>query len=84
MRTTATIAALGCSLLVLAGCKQETNYPVVDTATTAVVEVPVAAPPTTSTTVVVPVPGPTSTEVVRVPVPGPTVTATPSPSASPQ
>ena len=66
MRTTATIAALACSLLALAGCKQETNYPAADTAVIAV--------PAESSTTVVPVPGPTSTEVVAVPVPGPTST----------
>ena len=85
MRTTVTIAALGCSLLALAGCKQETNYPAADTAVVAIpVEststmVPVPGP--TSTTVVgVPVPGPTSTTVVQVPVPGPTVTTTATPN----
>ena len=74
MRTTATIAVLGCSLLALAGCKQENNYPATDVAT-AVVEVPAES----STTTIVPVPGPTSTAVVGVPVPGPTVTETASP-----
>ncbi len=86
MRTTATIAALGCSLLALAGCKQETNYPVADTATTVIAApaeiattvVPVPGP-TSTTVVAVPVPGPTSTSVVRVPVPGPTVTTTATP-----
>ena len=67
MRTTATIAALSCSLLALAGCKQETNYPVAETAV-------IAAPADMSTTTIVPVPGPTSTQVVGVPVPGPTST----------
>ena len=86
MRITATIAALGCSLLALAGCKQETNYPAADTAVIAVpaesstTMVPVPGP-TSTTVVAVPVPGPTSTSVVGVPVPGPTVTvsATPAP-----
>ena len=73
MRTTVTIAALGCSLLALAGCKQETNYPAADTATT------VIAVPAESSTTIVPVPGPTNTQVVGVPVPGPTVTETASP-----
>ena len=80
MRTTVTIAALGCSLLALAGCKQETTYPAADTATT------VIAVPTESSTTIVPVPGPTNTQVVGVPVPGPTVTETamPTATASPQ
>ena len=83
MRTTATIAALGCSLLALAGCKQETNYPAADTAVIAVpaesttTMVPVPGP---TTVVAVPVPGPTSTTVVQVPVPGPTVTTTATPN----
>ena len=76
MRTTVTIAALGCSLLALAGCKQETNYPAVDTAV-------VAVPAESSTTTLVPVPGPTSTAVVGVPVPGPTVTTTATATATP-
>ena len=85
MRTTATIAALGCSLLALAGCKQETNYPAVDTAVVAVpaesstTMVPVPGP-TSTTVVAVPVPGATSTTVVQVPVPGPTVTTTATPT----
>ena len=85
MRTTATIAALGCSLLALAGCKQETNYPAADTAVIAVpaesstTMIPVPGP-TATTVVAVPVPGPTSTTVVQVPVPGPTVTATATPN----
>ena len=84
MRTTATLAALSCSLLALAGCKQETNYPVTDTAVIAVpaeistTVVPVPGP-TQTTVVAVPVPGPTSTTVVQVPVPGPTVTTTATP-----
>ena len=80
MRRSVTIAALGCSLLAIAGCKQETNYPAAET--TAVVPVPA---PTTTQVVAVPVPGPTatSTQVVGVPVPGPTVTTTASPKASP-
>ena len=80
MRTTVTIAALGCSLLALAGCKQETTYPAADTATT------VIAVPAESSTTIVPVPGPTNTQVVGVPVPGPTVTETamPTATASPQ
>ena len=77
MRTTATIAALGCSLLALAGCKQETTYPAADTATT------VIAVPAESSTTIVPVPGPTNTQVVAVPVPGPTVTETAKPAPSP-
>ena len=72
MRTTATIAVLGCSLLALAGCKQENTYPAADTAV-------IAVPAESSTTTIVPVPGPTSTAVVGVPVPGPTVTETASP-----
>lgn len=85
MRTIVTIAALGCSLLALAGCKQETNYPAADTAVIAVpaesttTMVPVPGP-TSTTVVAVPVPGPTSTTVVQVPVPGPTVTTTASPN----
>ena len=83
MRTTATLAIIGCSLLALAGCKQETVVPA-DTATTTVV---VPSPMATQTEVVgVPVPGPTSTQtnVVTVPVPGPTVTttATPKPTST--
>jgi hypothetical protein len=78
MRTTATITALGCSLLALAGCKQETNYPAADTATT------VVAVPAESSTTVIPVPGPTSTTVVAVPVPGPTVTTTATATPTPQ
>ncbi len=67
------IAVLGCSLLVLAACKQETTNPAPEATATEVVAVPVPGP--TSTAVVgVPVPGPTSTEVVVVP--GPTVTET--------
>ena len=77
MRTTATIAVLGCSLLALAGCKQETNYPAADTATT------VIAVPAESATTIVPVPGPTNTQVVGVPVPGPTVTETAKPTPTP-
>lgn len=85
MRTTATLAIIGCSLIALAGCKQETVVPA-DSATTAVV---VSAPMPTQTEVVgVPVPGPTSTEthtnVVTVPVPGPTVTATATATATPK
>ena len=59
----------GFALLALAGCKQETNYPVTESTTTAIVPVP---GPTSI--VAVPVPGPTQTVVV--PVPGPTVTET--------
>lgn len=78
MRKTFMIAALGCSLLGLAGCKQETNYPVPEATATTVVAVP---GPTSTAVVGVPVPGPTSTEVVGVPVPGPTVTETAAPKA---
>lgn len=78
MRTTVTIAALGCALIALAGCKQETNYPAAET--TAVVAVPAES---TTTVVPVPVPGPTSTSVVAVPVPGPTVTETAAPVPEP-
>ena len=81
MRTTATLAIIGCSLIALAGCKQETVVPA-DTATTTVV-VPAPMPVPTQTEVVgVPVPGPTSTQtnVIRVPVPGATVTETASPT----
>lgn len=82
MRKTAMIAALGCSLLVLAACKQETTYPAPEATETETMVVPVPGP--TSTAVVgVPVPGPTSTEVVGVPVPGPTVTETVAAKASP-
>ncbi len=78
MRKTAMIAALACSLLAAAGCKQETTNPTVEATATEVVAVPVPGP--TSTAVVgVPVPGPTSTEVVVVP--GPTVTETVAPKA---
>lgn len=80
MRTTATIAVLSLSLLVLAGCKQETNYPAAETTTTAVIPVP---GPTSTEVVAVPVPGPTSTQVIAVPVPGPTVTETAAPKATP-
>ena len=78
MRITATITVLGCSLLALAGCKQETNYPAGEATTTAVMPVP---GPTSTEVVAVPVPGPTSTEVVVVP--GPTVTETAEPKATP-
>ena len=81
MRTTATLAIIGCSLLAIAGCKQETVVPA-DAATTTVL-VPAPMPMPTQTEVVgVPVPGPTSTQtnVVTVPVPGPTVTETASPA----
>jgi hypothetical protein len=79
MRTTAMIAALGCTLLATAGCKQESNYPATETTTTAVVPVP---GPTSTEVIAVPVPGPTSTEtnVITVPVPGPTVTETAAPA----
>jgi hypothetical protein len=77
MRTTATIAALACSLLATAGCKQESNYPAAEATTTTVVPVP---GPTSTEVVAVPVPGATSTEVVVVPVPGPTVTETAAPA----
>lgn len=80
MRYTATIAALGCSLLALAGCKQETNYPAAEETTTAVVPVP---GPTSTEVVAVPVPGPTSTNTEVVVVPGPTVTETAAPKATP-
>ncbi len=73
MRTTATIAALGCALLAVAGCKQETTYPAAEATTTTVMPVP---GPTSTEVVGVPVPGPTSTQVIAVPVPGPTVTET--------
>ena len=82
MRTT--LAALGCTLIALAGCKQETNYPAAQATTTTVLALP--GPTATETAVVgVPVPGPTSTSVVVVPVPGPTVTeaARPAPVTSP-
>lgn len=79
MRTTATIAALGCSLLALAGCKQDNNYSAADTATEVI-----AVPGANSTAVFgVPVPGSTSTAVVGVPVPGPTVTETATPTPTP-
>ena len=87
MRTTATLAIIGCSLIALAGCKQETVVPA-DTATTTVVMPDPTPMPTQTQVVGVPVPGPTSTQtnVVTVPVPGPTVTttATPTPAASPK
>ncbi len=76
MRKTAMIAALACSLLAAAGCKQETTYPAPESTETMVVPVP---GPTSTAVVGVPVPGPTSTEVVGVPVPGPTVTETATP-----
>ena len=81
MRTTAIIAVLGCSLIALAGCKQETNYPAAETTTTAVVPVP---GPTSTEVVGVPVPGPTSTQVVVVPGATVTETAAPKPTPSPQ
>jgi hypothetical protein len=74
MRKTAMIAALACSLLAAAGCKQETTYPAPESTTTTVVPVP---GPTSTEVIGVPVPGPTSTEVVVVP--GPTVTETAAP-----
>lgn len=82
MRHTATLAALGCAALALAGCSQETTVPDDDVDTTAVVGVPVPMPTATSTEVIaVPVPGPTQTQtqVVVVPVPGATVTETAAP-----
>lgn len=82
MRTTATLAIIGCSLIALAGCKQETVVPA-DSATTTVM---VPAPMPTQTEVVgVPVPGPTSTrtDVVVVPVPGATVTETATATPAP-
>jgi hypothetical protein len=83
MRTTAMIAILGCSLLGLAGCKQETNYPAAEQTDTILLPVP---GPTSTEVVGVPVPGPTSTEttVVTVPVPGPTVTETAEPTPDAQ
>jgi hypothetical protein len=83
MRNSSKIAAFGCvAILALAGCKQETTYPVgVATEATTTTVVPVAVPvPGPTQTMVVPVPGPTQTVVV----PGPTatVTATPSPEAT--
>ncbi|MEQ1496640.1 MAG: hypothetical protein ABL912_12885 [Novosphingobium sp.] len=78
MRKTAMIAALACSLLAAAGCKQETTYPAPEATETMMVPVP---GPTSTAVVGVPVPGPTSTEVVVVP--GPTVTETVTPKASP-
>jgi hypothetical protein len=67
------LGALG--ILALAGCKQETNYPVEVTSTEAI-------------TTVVPVSGPTNTVIVPVPGPTSTVTATaqpvPSEEASPK
>ncbi len=81
MRTTATIAALACTFLLTAGCKQESNYPAAEATTTTLVPVP---GPTATEVVAVPVPGATSTEVVVVPVPGPTVTETAAPKASPK
>lgn len=82
MRTTATLAVISCSLLAIAGCKQETVVPA-DPATTTVV---MPAPMPTQTEVVgVPVPGPTSTrtDVVVVPVPGATVTETATAAPAP-
>jgi hypothetical protein len=83
MRYNSKFTILGCvTILALAGCKQETTYPVTGAATeattTTVVPVPVPGP---TETVVVPVPGPAQTVVV----PGPTatVTATPSPETTP-
>ena len=82
MRNTAIIIVLGCSLIALAGCKQETNVPAPEATTTTVVPVP---GPTSTEVVGVPVPGPTSTQVIGVPVPGATVTetASPKPTSSP-
>lgn len=79
MRTTVLIAALSCTLLATAGCKQETTYPAPEATTTTVIPVP---GPTSTEVVTVPVPGPTSTQtnVVTVPVPGPTVTETAPPA----
>ena len=79
MRYTATIAVLGCSLLALAGCKQETNVPAPEATTTTVIPLP---GPTSTEVVAVPVPGATSTQVVAVPVPGATVTETATPMAT--
>lgn len=83
MRKTVMIAAMGCSLMVLAGCKQETNNPAPDAASTIAVPVP---GPTSTEVVAVPVPGPTSTKTEVVVVPGPTVTetATPKPTPTPE
>lgn len=80
MRTIAMIAALSCTLLATAGCKQESNYPATESTTTAVVPVP---GPTSTEVVAVPVPGPTSTETNVVVVPGPTVTETAEPKPTP-
>jgi ABC-type glycerol-3-phosphate transport system substrate-binding protein len=76
MRKSATLAILGCSLLVLGACKQETVVPADDAATTTIVPVP---GPTQTEVVTVPVPGPTSTQTNVVVVPGPTVTETAAP-----
>lgn len=73
MRNISKFSVIGClTVLALAGCKQENNYPTTEATTeaTTTAVVPVA----------VPVPGPTSTVVV--PVPGPTVTATPTPETT--
>lgn len=82
MRTTVPIAALACTLLLTAGCKQESNYPVAEETSTTLVPVP---GPTETQVVGVPVPGPTETQttIVAVPVPGPTVTETAAAKASP-
>jgi hypothetical protein len=80
MRKTVMIAALGGSLLVLAGCKQETTYPEVAATTTTVVPVP---GPTSTEVIAVPVPGPTTTKTEVVVVPGPTVTETAAPKPEP-
>ncbi len=80
MRYTATIAALGFSLLALAGCKQETNIPAAEETTTAVVPVP---GPTSTEVVAVPVPGATTTNTEVVVVPGPTVTETATATPNP-
>jgi hypothetical protein len=80
MRTTATLAIIGCSLLALGACKQETVVPADDATTTAILPVP---GPTQTEVVTVPVPGPTSTQTNVVVVPGPTVTETAAPAPAP-
>lgn len=72
------------AILALAGCKQETTYPVAtetEPGTTTVVPMAVPVPGPTQT-VVVPVPGPTQTVVLPAPTSTVTVAPTPEPTAA--
>ena len=80
MRKTSTFAIIGCALLALGACKQETVVPADEATTTAILPVP---GPTQTEVMTVPVPGPTSTQTNVVVVPGPTVTETATASPAP-